>query len=346
MWVVAATFFRRKNLEKARWLDDVIVDPELNFVKVAPPTDEVDWHSRKGRTAGIAEWLAHWHHAKAAMALDPEGIITVFPQIGLTVAVHKRLFRRHFRLVAWCFNVGKAPGRFKRWIGRFAFRSVDHVVVHSRSEIALVHGWFGIPRERISFVHLQTANHGLTSNPDLDEPFVLSMGSANRDYLTLVEAVRGTDVRLIIVASPRCLSGIAPPPNVRILTNLPMHECRALAARALINVVALEDVAAASGQVTLIEAMAMGSPVIATRVAGTIDYVDDGVTGMLVAPNDPEAMRAAIDQLWHDSELRAKIGANARRFAIENLSDRVAGERLREIIKKPSMRDDCAALSK
>jgi glycosyltransferase involved in cell wall biosynthesis len=60
------------------------------------------------------------------------------------------------------------------------------------------------------------------------------------------------------------------------------------------------------------EAMAHARPVVATSVGGLLDAVDDGVTGLLVAPQDPIALRAAIERLLADADLRHKLGAAAR----------------------------------
>jgi len=60
------------------------------------------------------------------------------------------------------------------------------------------------------------------------------------------------------------------------------------------------------------EAMAYGRPVVATRVGGLVDAVEDGRTGLLVAPRDAGALRAAIVRLLSDAELRAQLGAAAR----------------------------------
>jgi glycosyltransferase involved in cell wall biosynthesis len=63
------------------------------------------------------------------------------------------------------------------------------------------------------------------------------------------------------------------------------------------------------------EAMAHGRPVVATRVGGLADAVEDGVTGLLVPPRDPAALRAALELLLEDEDLRRRMGRAARERA-------------------------------
>jgi glycosyltransferase involved in cell wall biosynthesis len=74
----------------------------------------------------------------------------------------------------------------------------------------------------------------------------------------------------------------------------------------------------------LAEAMAVGTPVVATLVGGLAEVVRDGVTGRLVAPGDPEALAAAILEVL---DQRAAMGAaareHARRFHASAYADRV-----------------------
>ena len=68
------------------------------------------------------------------------------------------------------------------------------------------------------------------------------------------------------------------------------------------------------------EAMAHGRPVVASAVGGLRNLVVDGETGLLVRPGDVAALRAALERLLADDELRSRMGAAARERAREFLS--------------------------
>jgi len=70
--------------------------------------------------------------------------------------------------------------------------------------------------------------------------------------------------------------------------------------------------------IATIEAQAMGVPAVVTDVGtGTVEAVQDGVTGYVVPPSDADALVAAINTLLGDHELRATMGQAARRRAVE-----------------------------
>lgn len=76
------------------------------------------------------------------------------------------------------------------------------------------------------------------------------------------------------------------------------------------------------------EAMAYGRPVVATAVGGLRDAIEDGVDGLLVPPGDVGALRAAVERLLGDPELRARLGAAARAKAKRRWSEAAAGDAL------------------
>jgi glycosyltransferase involved in cell wall biosynthesis len=63
---------------------------------------------------------------------------------------------------------------------------------------------------------------------------------------------------------------------------------------------------------TLLEAMAAGLPVVATRVSGSEDVIEEGVTGLLVPPGDPIALAEAMTALLKNPARATAMGRNAR----------------------------------
>jgi glycosyltransferase involved in cell wall biosynthesis len=74
-----------------------------------------------------------------------------------------------------------------------------------------------------------------------------------------------------------------------------------------------------------LEAMASGTPVIASRVGGLAEVVQDGETGFLVPPGDVAALRDRLAQVLGDPHLARRMGANARALVLERFTwERVA----------------------
>jgi glycosyltransferase involved in cell wall biosynthesis len=71
---------------------------------------------------------------------------------------------------------------------------------------------------------------------------------------------------------------------------------------------------------SLLDAMACGKPIVATRAGGMPEVVVDGLTGLLVEPRDDEAMAAAIVRLLRDRALRREMGTAGEVRAQEQFS--------------------------
>lgn len=76
---------------------------------------------------------------------------------------------------------------------------------------------------------------------------------------------------------------------------------------------------------TLLEAMYSKVPVIASRVGGLAEAIEDGVTGILVPPADPSALAASIERLYRDPRLRDSLAKNAfakacERFLVDSMT--------------------------
>lgn len=80
---------------------------------------------------------------------------------------------------------------------------------------------------------------------------------------------------------------------------------------------------------SILEAMASGRAIVATAVGGTLEQIEDGVTGLVVPPGQPEGFAAALFRLFRQDHLRSRLGAAARetvrqRFSLDQLSKSMA----------------------
>jgi len=84
----------------------------------------------------------------------------------------------------------------------------------------------------------------------------------------------------------------------------------------------------------ILEAMAVGLPVIATPVGGIPEVVRDGETGLLVPPNDHKALAEAILKLRQDEALRTKLGKRAQKWVQEHHDIRLLPERVIQVYNR------------
>jgi glycosyltransferase involved in cell wall biosynthesis len=96
--------------------------------------------------------------------------------------------------------------------------------------------------------------------------------------------------------------------------------------------------------VAALEAMMQCRPVVATRVGGTPEVVVEGETGLLVPPDDPDALAGALGLLIHDRTLRQRMGEAGRTralagFTVERMAERTLdlyGQLLAQRIPAPA----------
>ncbi|HHW18876.1 MAG TPA: glycosyltransferase family 4 protein [Firmicutes bacterium] len=89
----------------------------------------------------------------------------------------------------------------------------------------------------------------------------------------------------------------------------------------------------------VLEAMAQGLPVVATRVGGVPEAVVDGETGFLVPPRQPKLLAQAIVRLVVDPQLAEKLGAAGRRRAEELFDAKLMAERTVEVYRQVVRKD-------
>ncbi|MBC8101280.1 MAG: glycosyltransferase family 4 protein [Cytophagales bacterium] len=201
---------------------------------------------------------------------------------------------------------------------RWLMEGAGRIVCFSRAECETQAQLLRLPRERFVFAPAPWQTIPVTAGGSGDGDYLLAVGHSARDYPTLLEAVRTTDLPVILcVRGTSDLGRAVVPPHVRVRRRTGSDETNSLVARARLVVVPLRDTEYSAGQSVLLRAMAAGKAVVVTETAGIRDYVQDGRTAILVPPGDVAALRAAILRLWNDAAERERIGGAATRAVEE-----------------------------
>jgi glycosyltransferase involved in cell wall biosynthesis len=162
--------------------------------------------------------------------------------------------------------------------------------------------------------------------PPAEPPEVLYVGrlSPEKNVDTLVEGLGDLN---LVVAGDGPLRPLVP----HALGSVPHAEVERLLERASVVVAPSEregfGLAAA-------EAMAFGRPVVAAAGGGLLELVCDGETGLLVPPRDPAALRAAVERLLAEPELRKRLGTAARARARERFGWDAVIERTIDVYRR------------
>ena len=246
-----------------------------------------------------------------------EAIISWSEKHGLLFALLLKLTASrvpHVALFSWISKPKKAL------LLRFAQSHIDKIVLWSTYQHDVAVNQLRIPPSKIVllrwFVDVKFFRP-MAAETDM----ICAVGFEMRDYPTLIEALRELDIRChIAVGTGRAVRGQGqvngtgkPLPSGVTVGKKSYRELRDLYARSRFVVVPILPASDTDNGVTaILEAMAMGKPVICSRVKAQTDVIREGVTGFYVPPGDPEALRDAIAYLWDHPDKAVEMGREGR----------------------------------
>ena len=207
----------------------------------------------------------------------------------------------------------------QRWLG--SYENVDRFLAPSRYVYDSLHGRF--PSEQLVLLYngVDTAKIKPTHR---DHGYVLYCGrvAPGKGIETLLRAASHGGWPLVIAGDGPLLEAVRSrtASNVRFTGHLQDDELTSIEASA--SVVVAPSTNPENCSMSVLEAMAYGKAVVATRNGGTPELVDDGVTGFLFDAGDHGQLAAFVDRLLSDRSLRAQMGKQARlrveaRFSLE-----------------------------
>lgn len=151
-----------------------------------------------------------------------------------------------------------------------------------------------------------------------DEAYLLFVGALQRNKgveVLLHAYARLPDAPpLVLIGAPWPDTPATFPPKVTVLRSLGHDAVMSAWQRSLLGIV--PSIWPDPCPIVTLEAMASGRPVVGSRIGGISDEIADGETGILVEPNDPDALRVALERLLADPALRERMGQAAKRRAV------------------------------
>jgi len=309
-------------------VDGVVTPPDRwlwSYLPALARADTVDFlsfmPSDRYRSWGkvFSYYPSYFRIARRALAqattTDYDAIIAWESKFGFPLACLRRLSRTpRSKLVVLAFSY-KGIARYVKPLAQLVMPAIDHCTVTASGEVPYYSTLLHLPAGKVSFTPLGGYDVGeLEGGATIGGgPYAFAAGRSERDYRTLVDAFSGLRGRLVINARPFNLKGVSRPPNVEFNDFMPRRDFIAAMVGAQFVIVPLVDTPHAAGVGHLIYAMAAGKAIVATRTVGTVDYVEEGVTGLLVPPGDVGAMRRSVERLLNDPALATSMGREARR---------------------------------
>ena len=165
--------------------------------------------------------------------------------------------------------------------------------------------------------------------PDGDVVLYVGALSRAKGVHVLLEAFRRLErpARLVLIGTPQVDSPTSHELGPDVVVHHDVPHAAVMAAMARAAVVVAPSVWPDPLPMTVTEAQLMGAPVVASRIGGIPEQVEDGGSGLLVPPGDPAALSTAIDVLLGDPGLREQMGRRGRqvadRFTVARATTRV-----------------------
>lgn len=328
LWRVASPYFTEQT---KRWIDESIPHDVYRFERVQAIGSGQDWHARRTANSSLTEWKAYLQQANDAFSKPSDGLIAVFPQLAASFGMVSRFRRDDRPIVSWFFNT-TLDSEWRRRAAQMGLSRIDRFVVHSTVEIEAYASLLGLPEERFRYVPLQYGAKIESEAPEISEPYVFATGSGYRDYETFFIAMEKLGYRTLVLAGPRVLAGLTPPPNVEIIDSMSKEDIRRHVRHARVNVIPLSTAGVAAGLVTIVECLRHGRGVVSTARSGVEDYLTDGSNALLALPGNAESLAHRIEAVWTDDDLRQKLDANALAFGNAHCTDEAAAKALIEVL--------------
>lgn len=307
----------------------------FRYFKQKAEVDVIDIHS--------FPWMEHFEKEKLRFyviqtlrTIPKIGNYDIIISHGMQSAVVLSLFRRIFRTKAKhvVFEIGSfnsaSEGGFALKLMQFASKSIDGFIYHTSEQKVYYGKFFPWIIEKSRFIPFGTDTEFFDGSGNVTVQksesrenirTIVCVGYSKRDWDTLYQAFCYLQKDKRIAAEERellCLKLIGTPSfkcendKVEIMPYIPVDQLIEEIQRSSFCVVPLKEFNYSFGQMTLLQQMALGKAVIASRVSSLKDYIKDGETALFYEPESSEELEDRMKMLLQNPELRVALEQRAR----------------------------------
>ena len=248
--------------------------------------------------------------------------LTLAENTGMFLALLLK-FRRGVKhvIVGHKISAGKKKFIFK---ALNLFSNIDGVIAYNQTQLTFAREFLKVPDYKLHRIDFQVDQKFYTDDGSSYQSRhgIISIGRELRDYPTFIEAVRGLDINVIIVASSPWsrrkdeTQNRDLPANIELKKGLTSEELRTLYRSCQMVVIPLQNVDSPAGVTSLLEAQSVNRPVIITNTIGIQDSLsDDGQ--VLVNIGDVAILRAKIEKFINNPDYARKISQNGHDETLE-----------------------------
>jgi glycosyltransferase involved in cell wall biosynthesis len=215
------------------------------------------------------------------------------------------------------------------------------ILTNSSAETDSISKRFLIPKERTIYVPMHT-NILDPRMTERDEGFILSAGFTQRDFDCLIRAADKIPCRIVIICGHEEKLPTVLHPNVEVHRSCSRDDYMGMLNRCSLVVLPLTRTSRSTGQVVLLEAMALGKPVIASRAPGMLDHIRHGENGLLFDAGDSDTLAAFCCDLIGNPAKATALGQQALNDVLQHNTIETHAENRLNAIKmlwEKSLRD-------
>lgn len=284
-------------------------------------------------------------------------IISHGAQSGIVLSLWRRLFRgkeKHLLFDIGAFNSAAESGAALKLMQK-ASKSLDGVIYHTSGQIDYYKKCFPWLVDKSKFIRFGTDSiYFSRENRNKEENYILCVGYQKRDWNTLISAYD------LMVKELERQGNESEIPELRLIGKseivamrddgrrnenrgcgrisaygfMPLEELISNIQNCMFAVLPLENCNYSFGQMTLLQQMALGKPVIAARVPSMIDYIEEGKTALCYTAGDAADLCEKMLHLYCSGESRKQIGELAALYVKNQYNEQTMARQIEDYIEQ------------